>query len=501
MAAPLPSSPFTIQELHGKHLHFMGIGGSGITAAAQIALRAGAIISACDQDLSKTTRWMEQLGISVAQGHSADHAAEIDLLVITSAIIKLNPHHPEVMAAQNHGIPVIEWQALLGAYMDGKMGVSIAGVHGKGTVTSMLSTAIIEAGLDPTCEVGAIVPAWGSNIRFGDGNILINEADEFNYQFMYYHPRIAIFNAIEYDHPEFFSGYDDILNAFYGFTRNIDMSDAWPIPPTVVVNAGSPGCLDLAGKLADWPGRIVTFAMEQNADYMGYNLRLEGETSFSVRGPGGREMGSVSLRMPGGYNAQNALAAFAVSDLLGADIEAARRALNNFSGIRRRFQMTQAENDILIIDDYAHHPTAIRLTLEAIRARYPNRRLVAVFQPNLFSRVKKFLDPFSHAFGSADIAVIIDIMPAREVDTGLVHARDLTAATQKDEAFARRNSAAYYGGSLDETRALLETLAQPGDILALLGSGTVYRVSEALLESPAFLGSKSYSATKASDHV
>lgn len=487
--ANLPQQPsIRPADLKGKHLHFMGIGGSGITSVAQMALLEGATCTGCEQTLSGATEWIASKGVSVVEGHSPSHLAGVDILVISPAITKLDNENPEVVAAREQGIPVIEWQALLGAFMMGKFGCSVAGVHGKGTVTAMLSEILIEAGLDPTCEVGAIVPAWQGNVRMGNGIHFVNEADEFNLNFLHYHPRLAVITSIEFEHPEFFNDYDELRDAFDAFVAGMDLDGAWDLPPTLVLNWDSEGCHELHERMAAWPGRVITYSLEGAADFKGSEVQLTGETSFTVHDKAGTDLGRFTLLLPGRYNAENALGAIAAASQLGIAPDSMRRALARFPGVYRRFQMTEAGNEVIIVDDYAHHPTAIQVTLAAMRLRYPNKRLIATFQPHMFTRLKRFLEDFSHVFGAADEVVIVDVFPARERDTGLIHSRDLVAAIKRDKDFVNRPDRVHYGGSLDESRALLATLVQPSDALAMMGSGSVYRITGALLESTDFAG-------------
>ncbi len=497
-------SNFTPADLRGKRLHFMGIGGSGITSVAQMALIEGAVCTGCEQTLSGATAWITTKGVAVAEGHDPLHLAGVDALVISPAITKLDPENPEVVAAQQRGIPVIEWQAMLGSFMMGKFGCSVAGVHGKGTVTAMLSQILIDAGLDPTCEVGAIVPAWQGNVRMGQSDYFVNEADEFNLNFLHYHPRLAVITSIEFEHPEFFRDYDELRSAFDAFVAGMDIDGTWQSPPTLLLNWDSPGCHELRERMGSWPGDFILYALEgasgsesdevdRSIAYLGSDVRLDGETSFAVseltQADGERQsLGHFSLLLPGRYNVENALGAIAAARQLGVAPEIIRRSLAAFAGVNRRFQVTLAANDVVIVDDYAHHPTAIAVTLEAIRQRFPQHRLIATFQPHMFTRLKTFLEDFSHVFGAADEVIIVDVFPARERDTGLVHSRDLVAAIRRDEGFTLRPEHVHYGGSLDETRDLLADLTEAGDVLAMMGSGSVYRISGALLEDPQFIG-------------
>jgi UDP-N-acetylmuramate--alanine ligase len=331
----------------------------------------------------------------------------------------------------------------------------------------------------------------------GGSDLFVNEADEFNLNFLHYHPRLAVITSIEFEHPEYFKDYEELCHAFDAFVAGMDIYGDWDLGPTLLLNWDSLGCHELRERMVSWPGQVLTYSLDGPAQYRGLDVHLDGETSFVAQEvlasedratPQTHDLGRFTLLLPGHYNAENALGAIAATRQLGIDPESIRGTLARFGGVNRRYQVTLAAQDVVIIDDYAHHPTAIAVTLEATRQRFAGRRLIATFQPHMFTRLKTFLEDFSHVFGDADEVIIVDVFPARERDTGLVHARDLVAAIQRDAAFTMRPERVHYGGSLDETRALLETLARPGDVLVMLGSGSVYRISAALLNSPQFTG-------------
>ncbi len=502
----------------------MGIGGQGISAVAQMALQAGEVVTGCDQNVSATTRALEQAGIRVQIGHSADHLVEANTLVISPAVPALNPNNPELLAARVRGLRVVTWQELLGELIRGKCLLSVSGVHGKGTTTALLSLMLTDAGFDPTCEIGAVVPRFGANYRLGKSEYVVNEADEFNHNFWHYHPRLVVVKAIEFEHPEFFADYEAFLAAFEHFIRGMDMQGKWSLPPTLVVNIDSPGCLDLMARLQDWSGKIVTYSVEElrpvagpvesslvpdivEADYpegqlaqqdaatfQAYDVRLDGETSFRVR-QNGTDLADrpIHLQLPGGHNIENALAAFAAARMVGADVETLVKTLEGFGGIRRRFeirhqgplQLDGQMVDVVIVDDYAHHPTAIAATLEATRRRYPGRRLVAVYQPHMYSRTKTFFEQFLHSFDEADVVILADIFPARERDTGIVHSRDLVNEMAKRRHFAQDGAVVSHGESVQSTEQLLRRTLRSGDIVLIMGAGDIYTVTEQLLQNTA----------------
>ena len=486
------------------HLHFMGIGGQGISAVAQMAQMNGDTVTGCDRQPSATTRALEQAGIPVQIGHSPEHLVGVDTLVISPAVTSLNPQNPELLEAQRRGMRVLTWQELLGSLMQQKCVLSIAGVHGKGTTTAMLSLILVDAGLDPTCEIGAVVPRFGANYRLGKGQYFVNEADEFNHNFWHYHPRVAVVTSIEFEHPEFFADYEAFLAAFEHFIRGMDLQGSWNIPPTLVLNADSPGCLELRERLLDWPGQIVTYSVnglnvplpDAQVAFEAYDVQAGEETHFRVRvRHDDRSLADTvfSLRLPGLYNVENALAAISVARIVGVDAGTIARTLAGFEGTRRRFETRHQgplivdgrELDILLIDDYAHHPTAIAATLAAARRRYLGRRLIAVYQPHMYSRTKTFFNQFLSAFDAADIAILSDIFPARERDTGLVSARDLVDALEMQPHFASGSAHVLYGGDVQSTYELLSKTLQANDLAVIMGAGDIYNVTELLLRQAA----------------
>ncbi|GAC1641950.1 MAG: UDP-N-acetylmuramate--L-alanine ligase [Ktedonobacteraceae bacterium] len=503
-----------------SRLHFMGIGGQGISAVAQMALQAGEIVTGCDQNASATTRALEHAGIAVQIGHSAEHLNDGDTLVISPAVTALNARNSELLAAHERHLRIVTWQEVLGELFKGKLLLSVCGVHGKGTTTALLSLMLTDAGFDPTCEIGAVVPRFGANYRLGKSEYGVNEADEFNHNFWHYHPRLVVVKALEFEHPEFFANYEAFLAAFEHFVRGMDMQSNWPLPPTLIVNSDSPGCLDLLARLSDWTGRIITYSVEglrsiegpaqselipdaisagypdgqvmklHTAMFEAHDVHLDGETSFRVRSNGVDLINqAIHLQLPGMHNVENALAALVAARIVGADMATLVKTIESFSGIRRRFEIRHqgplhVHGQVLngmIIDDYAHHPTAIAATLEATRRRYPHRRIVAVYQPHMYSRTKTFFAQFLEAFDEADVAIIADIFPARERDTGIVSTRDLVNEMAQRKHFAKDGAVVLHSGSVQETVQMVQTTLHSGDIVLIMGAGDIYTVTEQLL--------------------
>ena len=530
------------EEQARTHIHFMGIGGQGISAVAQMAKQVEGqtrtqTVTGCDRQASATTRALENVGIPVQIGHSAKHLEGVDTLVISPAVPALDPQNIELVAAQERGLRVVTWQELLGELIAGKCLLSVSGVHGKGTITAMLSLMLTDAEFDPTCEIGAVVPRFGANYRIGKSEYVVNEADEFNHNFWHYHPRLVVVSSIEFEHPEFFADYEAYLAAFEHFIRGMDMQGQWKLPPTLIVNRDSAGCMDLLARLKDWSGRVLTYSVEgmqavempmesalqpnmaeasvvveqpvqtEGATFEAYDVRRDGETSFRVRVQGEDLIDrAINLRLPGIHNIQNALAALAAARTLDADVATIVKTVEEFGGNRRRFDIRYEGTlhidgrdikNVMLVDDYAHHPTAIALTLEAARRRYSSeaeagtekkarttavRRLIAVYQPHMYSRTKSFFNQFLQAFDKADVVIIADIFPAREHDTGLVSSRELVEAMSKTKHFAKEGASVFHGGNIEETTALLGNMLQDGDVVLIMGAGDIYTVTEQLLQ-------------------
>jgi UDP-N-acetylmuramate--alanine ligase len=466
--------------VRGKRIHAVGAGGHGISAGLLVAHAAGALVTGCDRAPTPLSAMLRREGVPVTDGHDPAHVAGADLVVTNPAVTFLFPNHPELVAARERGILVSQWQPLLGLLMRGRLGVSVAGVHGKGSTTALLGAMLIAAGREPTVEVGDVVRAWDSNVWPGAGHIIVNEADEFNYNFLSYHPRMVVLTEVEYDHPEYFTSYEEIRDAFAQFLKGMDTGagGVGALPPTIVTSADSPGCRETLAQLGPgWPGVVRTFSVEGGpADVIAHDVRVGESTSFDLI-VDGSSAGRVTPRAPGRHNVANAVAAVAAASALGVGVDVIVRVLGEFEGLKRRFEVIE-DDDVTWVDDYAHHPHAVALTIAAARQRFPGRRIVAVFQPTLYTRLQRFLKPFAEALAAGDEAVVVEIQPSRERDTGIIHGRDLVRAIQAQPAFAHKPGSARYGGDFPETAALLNELRRPGDVLLVMGSGPVNQVIE-----------------------
>ena len=494
---------FDYKDMKDKRLHFLGIGGRGISAMALIAQQLGAKVTGCDKGTSYTTEALQQAGIPVELGHSPDHLENIDALVYVPAMMTYDPDNTELSEAKARGIPNLIWQDYLGKWSDGMCALSVSGVHGKGTTTTLLSYMLLDAGYDPTCFVGAVVPRFNSSFRLGNSNYFVNEADEYNHNFWHFHPRVAVVTSIEYEHPEFFPGMESMLFAFEGFIRGMDMHGDYPFPPTAVINAGNAGCRQLIERLRDWPGNIVTYAVEPalpeatnlRVNYFAYDIQEDGITRFrvSTQGLDGEQFPegrTFSYQLPGLYNLENGLAALAAAHAAGIPFTSVLKSLEEYQGVKRRFELRHQgpleidgeQRDVVLIDDYAHHPTAITLTLAATRHRFPGRRLIVAYQPDMFTRTIALFDDFVKAFEGADVVIMADINPGRERDKGLMHARDLVKAIAERPHFAQHpERIVLYGGTLANIEQQLRDILRSGDVAVIMGSGTIYTVTKHLL--------------------
>ena len=449
-----------------RRLHFVGAGGVGMSGIAEILLQATPLeISGCDLARSEITDRLERLGARMAVGHDAAHVENADLLVISSAVAESNP---EVAAARERGIPVIRRAEMLGEIMRLKQGVAIAGTHGKTTTTSLTGMVLTEAGFDPTIVVGGQVHILGTNARLGKGDYLVAEADEFDRSFLELTPVVAVITNVEADHLDTYRNLGEIHDAFAAFANRV------PFFGAVIACADDPGVRDILPRIKR---RIVTYGESSEADLSAREVRLDAAaTCFDVwNGEQGR-LGTVRLRLPGRHNVLNALAAIAAGRELLIPFETIARALSAFTGVVRRFELKGERGGVLVVDDYAHHPTEIRATLAAARQVYPDRRIVALFQPHLFSRTRDFTGEFGSALAAADMNIVMDVYPSREAPLPGVTGELVAEAARR----AGRGPVVYSPEKTEVVDTLERTLA-PGDLLLTLGAGDVVKFGEEYL--------------------
>jgi UDP-N-acetylmuramate--alanine ligase len=442
----------------------IGVGGIGLSAIARVLAARGIQVTGCDMGASELTRSLAAAGIPVAVGHGAGHLEGVELVVVSSAIPASNP---EVVAARRAGIPVVHRRELLALMMRDVDGIAVAGTAGKTTTSAMVAHILVELGHDPTYIVGGLSPDLHGNAAAGQSRWFVLEADEYDHAFEDLQPYVGLVTNVEMDHPDCFADIVAVRAAFAVFMAHV-RADGW-----LVVGADSPEARRAVAE-ADPAAHVVWFGEAGDADCRMSDVRARRGGGVAFRWTH-REHGTipVALQVPGAHNALNATAAMAATTCCGVDPVAAAEALARFQGVARRFEVKGERDGVMVVDDYAHHPTKIRATLAAARARYPERRIVALFQPHTYSRTAALLDEFAVCFGDADLVRLVDIFPARPSERATISSRDLAAAVQHGDVA--------YVGDLQRASERLREELRPGDLLITLGAGNGFLVGESFL--------------------
>ncbi|HUJ28933.1 MAG TPA: UDP-N-acetylmuramate--L-alanine ligase [Myxococcales bacterium] len=446
-------------------VHFVGIGGIGMSGIAELLLNLGYRVSGSDLKSSDVTHRLQTLGGVIAEGHRAENvAADVDVVVTSSAVRK---HNPEVVAARDRGIPVIPRAEMLAELMRLKEGVAIAGSHGKTTTTSLIATVVAHAGLDPTAVVGGKLNAFGSNAKLGKGQLMVVEADESDGSFLRLSPAIAVITNVDPEHLDYYGTVEALQQAF------VDFADRVPFYGLAVLCLDHPVVQHLIPRIGK---RHVTYGVSPQADWRADNVQLGPFQSKFTVSHRGRLMGDVSLKMVGRHNVLNALACCAVAHELGIPFNVTAEALGGFAGVQRRFTVRGEVNGITVVDDYGHHPAEIKATLSGARASFPQRRIVCAFQPHRYTRTRDLLGEFATAFNDADALLLTDIYAAGEDPIAGVSGARLHEAVK---ACGHRDASFVERGEL--VRKLREKV-QPGDLVITLGAGDITHVGDELLE-------------------
>ena len=447
-----------------KLIHFVGIGGIGMSGIAEVLLNIGYKISGSDIHESEITRRLTSLGAIIGYGHSKDNLKDVDVVVISSAI---RPDNPEVIEAHKRLAPVIPRAEMLAELMRMKYGIAVSGTHGKTTTTSMIATVLAHGGLDPTVIIGGRLNSTGTNAKLGQGEFLVAEADESDGSFLKLSPTIAVVTNIDQEHMDHYKDMEEVKGAYLDFINKV------PFYGLAIV------CLDhknIQSLLPKIRKRYVTYGMTSQVDIQARGLTfLETKTTFDVL-KRGEEIGQIELKMPGIHNVYNSLATIAASLELDMDFKSIKAGLDGFRGIQRRFQVKGEYNNIMIIDDYAHHPVEIQATLGAAKEGW-DRRLVAVFQPHRFTRTKDLYEEFLVAFYQADVLIITDIYPAGEDPIPGVDARTLFEGIKKHG----HKKVSYIAGK-DKIAPHLMDVLEEGDMIITLGAGDIHKVGDDLIE-------------------
>jgi UDP-N-acetylmuramate--alanine ligase len=445
-------------------IHFMGICGAGMSALAEYVARSGGRATGCDAKPASAPPVLRELGVEIVEGHDPGHIAGARAVVVTAAVPS---DHPELEAARERSIPVLKRAAALGALVNAGRVIAVAGTHGKTTTTGMITTALEAAGLDPTGFVGGRMPGWRGGLRPGS-DLFVVEADEYDRSFLSLRPNVAVITAIEPDHMEIYGDIDTLHEAFLAFLEPV------PVGGLIALCADDDGAARLAARL---PGdRVLRYGLRGDADLRGEGVRTDaGGTHFTAR-IDGDDLGDFTVAVPGRHNVQNALAALAVALHVGADVADVRRGLASFRGVERRFQVLGQARGVIVVDDYAHHPTEVEVTVAAARERYPGHRLVAVFQPHLYSRTRDHWRAFGRTLAAADAVWVTDVFPARE--------RPIEGVSGELVASAARQAGArvVYRPEIEGIEDELAAWLREGDVCLLMGAGDIDAHAHALAE-------------------
>jgi UDP-N-acetylmuramate--alanine ligase len=450
-----------------KKIHFVGIGGIGMSGIAEVLLDQGFKVSGSDKSLSEVTDRLKKLGATIYEGHKAEHITpDVDTLVYSSAVVLDNP---EVIEAQRKKIPTVRRAEMLAEVMRLKYGIGIAGTHGKTTTTSMISLILMEGGLDPTVIVGGKLSGLGgTNARLGKGDFIVVEADEFDRSFLSITPTIAVLTTLETDHLDCYRDLEDIKGAFIQFANKV------PFYGFIVLCLDEPALQDIMPKMRQ--KKILTYGLNPQADSQAIDIRHKNNTSTFTVVKNDTELGIITLQVPGKHNVQNSLAAISVGLELGIPFAKIKSGIEKFGGVFRRWELKGEVDEISVYDDYAHHPTECRATLSGAKAGW-RRRVVCVFQPHLYTRTRDFYEDFGKAFLLADVLVVTDVYPAREEPIQGVTGELIANAAKQ---FGHKE--VHYVPDKKNVPSFLQKTVKAGDIVITMGAGDIWKYGEEYLK-------------------
>jgi UDP-N-acetylmuramate--alanine ligase len=445
--------------------YFIGIGGSGMSGIAELLHHNGFEVSGSDMQVSIQTDYLRSLGIEIFIGHKAENVSNAELVVYSSAVQEDNP---EMQHARKLGIPIIRRAEMLGELMRLKYTLAIAGTHGKSSTTSLVGSILETAGEDPTVIVGGIVQGKGSGATIGKGSYLVAEADEFDHSFLQMMPSSAIITNIDTDHLDTYKDLDDIKNAFVEFANKV------PFYGQIILCMDDIGCQSILARLTK---PVVTYGFSPQATYSVKNCRYsENGSEFSVY-RNGNLLDEFSIRLFGKHNVQNATGAIALATEESIPAEISKKALTKFAGVKRRMEFKGKVRGAPVFDDYAHHPTEVAASLSAFRESFPNRRIIAVFQPHLYSRTRDQAEEFGTAFLSSDTLLVCDVYGAREEPI-----EGISGKLIFDFAHARGHKNAYFAGAKENVLEILRGEIKSEDLIVIMGAGNITLLSAKILE-------------------
>ncbi len=453
---------------HVKNIHFIGIGGIGMSGIAEVLVNLGFTVSGSDLNVSKNTQRLETLfNVEISEGHSAEHIGDAEVVVYSSAVGEENP---EIVEARRRKIPIIPRAEMLAELMTLKpYSVAVSGSHGKTSTTSMLANVLGYAGVDPTTVVGGVVETLGSNAKLGKSDWFVTEADESDRSFLMLQPTVAVVTNIDREHMDSYKGMDDVMQCFTDFSNKV------PFYGAAIICLDDPNVQSIIPRVKR---RIVTYGFSKQADISAHEITFGDDfgSKFTVFS-GTEELGDVSLPVPGKHNVYNALAAITVALELDVPFSTIADSFKSFKNADRRFQFKGEVKGIKVFDDYGHHPTEILATLSAAKNGAGDRRIVIVFQPHRYSRTQDLMEEFATSFNNADVAYILDIYPANEKPIEGISAEVLT---QKIEEFGHKN--VEYIGDVGLAAERLVADIQPNDLVITLGAGSITNLSDQILK-------------------
>lgn len=464
------SKQIQTQPIFGRtrHIHMVGIGGIGMSGMAEILLQKGYHITGSDANMSDTIVRLQELGAQISIGHDAKNIEGADVVVYTSAVQA--EENIETKAALEKGLPVIKRAEMLAELMRMKFGVGVAGTHGKTTTTTMIGHVIQDGSFDPTIMVGGKVHSFSeTNAVVGKGDIIVVEADEFDRTFLRLTPSLAVITNIEAEHLDIYNSLEDVKEAFIEFANKV------PFYGSVVLCLDDPNVRSIIPKIER---RITTYGLTPQAQIRAINIDINHFNSRFTVVKEGEELGDINLQAPGEHNVKNALAAVAVGLELDIDFDDIKSGLERFEGVFRRFQKKTEQDGIMVIDDYAHHPTEIQATLNAARQGWKDRRIVAVFQPHLYSRTQELYKEFGLSFFDAEVCVITDVYPSREEPI-----EGVTGKLIADVAKEYGHRKVQYVEDKADLPAKLKEIVEPGDVVITMGAGDIYKYGEQFVEA------------------
>ena len=447
------------------HIHFVGIGGIGMSGIAELLLNLGYKVSGSDIKKSDITDRLESLGGAIFKEHAAEHIEGADVVVVSSAI---DPKNPEVQAAGEFSVPVIPRAEMLAELMRLKYSIAIAGAHGKTSTTSIVASVLAEGGLDPTVVIGGKLKSIGSNAVLGQGDFIVAEADESDGSFLKFSPTIAVVTNIDKEHLDFYADLDAIKTVFSNFLDRI------PFYGLAVLCLDNEPIQDLIPQLKK---RYTTYGMSSQADFHIRDVSFGNQKSGFNIYHHGEKLGHINLNLPGIHNVYNATASIAVGVELDISFDQIKHALETVEGVQRRLEIKGETNDVIVIDDYGHHPTEIKITLKTVEENWPDRRKVVVFQPHRYSRTQALFDEFSRAFYQSDVLLVMPVYAASEKEIQGVNSENLC-----EEIKAHGHKEVIYVDGFKAAHSYLKQNLQPRDLLLTLGAGDVWKVGMEVLK-------------------